>query len=64
MGLEDLVNKGKQYVSDKDGKIDYQSAQKAYGEFNKTEGSVADKAKAAYSEFSKDHSSSGKDEKK
>lgn len=57
-GFNDLLKKGEEALGGKDGKApdlkDLQKdAQQAYETYNKTEGSATDKAKAAYSEFSK-----------
>ncbi|CUM67048.1 uncharacterized protein PRCAT00004737001 [Priceomyces carsonii] len=57
MGLDDLVNKGKSYVTDKDGNVDYKQytdeAKEAYDAYNKKEGTTTEKAKAAYESFGK-----------
>lgn len=59
MGFDDLVNKGKSIIGDKDGKLDFKElqndAQDAYAEFNKKDGSYADKAKATFAEVKKNH---------
>lgn len=70
MGFDDLINKGKTLVGDKDGKVDFSELQNdakdAYAEFSKKDGSYADKAKNTYAEIQKNHggSSDEKEEKK
>ncbi|PVH17734.1 uncharacterized protein CXQ87_000628 [Candidozyma duobushaemuli] len=56
-GFNDLLKKGEQALGGKDGKGPdlsniQKDAQQAYDTYNKTDGSVTDKAKAAYSEYS------------
>ena len=56
MNFNDIVNKGKDLAGSK-------GAQEAYKEFNSTDGSYTDKAKAAYSGYQKGEKS-GSEEKK
>lgn len=60
MNFSDIQKKAESALGGSDGKIDYKElgneAQSAYGKFNSTEGSVTDKAKAAYSDFQTNHS--------
>jgi len=55
MNFNDIVNKGKELAGSK-------GAQEAYKEFNSTDGSYTDKAKAAYSGYQKGEKS-GSEEK-
>lgn len=59
MGLDDLINKGKQALAGKDGKVDYKEyskdAQEAYKDYNSTEGDFQTKAKAVYTGYQDDH---------
>lgn len=70
MGFDDLLKKGQELATNKDGKVDYQvfgdDAKDAYSEFSKKEGTFADKAKAAYGEIQENHKpkTDSKDEKK
>lgn len=58
MDFGNLVNKGKQALAGKDGKIDYkeysEDAKDAYSTYNKTEGLYQEKAKAVYEGYQKD----------
>lgn len=63
MGFDDLINKGKQLVGDKDLSQYSGNAQNAYKEFNSSEGTMADKAKAAYGGFQKGGAKEEKTEK-
>lgn len=68
MDFGDIIKKGEAALAGKDGKVDYaelgKDAQSAYSTFNSTDGSNADKAKAAYSEFQKERSSEETSESK
>lgn len=55
MNFNDIVNKGKELAGSK-------GAQEAYKEFNSTEGSYTDKAKAAYSGYQKGEKSDSKED--
>lgn len=68
MNFGDIVKKGESALAGKDGKVDYKTlekdAQQAYSTYNSTEGTTTDKAKAAYSEYQKNHSSDSKSDAK
>ncbi|KAF5211747.1 hypothetical protein E0198_001289 [Clavispora lusitaniae] len=68
MNFDDLKKRGEAALAGKDGKIDYaelgKDAQEGYNTYNKTEGSFADKAKAAYAGYESSHKDDKKEEEK